>query len=288
MDNSTKCLWCPRGIENISNVSPEAEYLYPCGAQFKVTEVSGSEIHLKLMAPNRIAPPLQLIYEQTRARYASTVREYEGTYSPLLDKKRLLDEASMQLHGLLKEVKRNRNYETQVVEHCANRVRLPRGTMAYHCRDCNSTCHIPCPESDMYRDRCVSCIPAAEAACAKCRGRCHFSRHARVSYKIEENRHTRTNIDEDMKRRFVESESKYRSKQTECQERETEFQSAINSSSLKTLFQKMQELSNELVDVLNVDETQQWSHWDNLFREGCESIVFVETCRFEMEEHGLL
>ena len=39
IDNSQSCVWSPRGISSFSAYQAELEYLYPCGAQFRVTKV---------------------------------------------------------------------------------------------------------------------------------------------------------------------------------------------------------------------------------------------------------
>ena len=53
IDNSQICIWSPKGIGKISEHPAEYEYLYPCGAQFKVMDVKEEnglrKIYLKLI-----------------------------------------------------------------------------------------------------------------------------------------------------------------------------------------------------------------------------------------------
>ena len=288
-NNETQCPWSPRGVEKISCSPIEKEYLYPCSAHFEVTKVDGEVIHLKLVNPDIILRPLELIYETSRLKYDGLVSDYNNRYTRILDKKRTLDEANLKLHGLHLEVERNRNYETQVAEHKVKRIPLPRGTMSYHCRECNSTCHYPCVESDMYLDRCVICIPAAEAACTKCRGKCHFRQHARVNYRIEERLQFRNNIDKDMKIRFENTEPEYQAQEAVCHSLSQEFNALLSASpNARDLIGNMQQVTGELSNVIEVNEDNQWSRWNEIVKETCDGRVFVENCRFQMEELGLL
>ena len=289
INNEMKCPWSPRGIETISCSPIEKEYMYPCGAQFEVTKVDGEEIFLKLVNPDMIVRPLELIYKTSRLKYDGLVSDYNNRYTRILDKKRTLDEANLNLHNLHFEVERNRNYETQVAEHKVNIIPLPRGTMSYHCRECNSTCHYPCVESDMFLDRCAICIPAAEAACIQCRGRCHFRQHARVNYRIEERLQFRNNIDKDMKIIFENTEPEYQAQEAVCHSLSQEFNALLSASpNARDLIGNMQQVTGELSNVTEVNEDNQWSRWNEIVKETCEGRVFVEKCRFQMEELGLL
>ena len=52
IDNSTVCPWSPKDIGKYAATPEQWEYLYPCGARFKVTPSdSGNYINLKLIAP---------------------------------------------------------------------------------------------------------------------------------------------------------------------------------------------------------------------------------------------
>ena len=62
IDNSNTCIWSPRGISSFSANQTEDEYLYPCGAQFRVTKVEKvngkTQIHMKLICKTE---PRQLL-----------------------------------------------------------------------------------------------------------------------------------------------------------------------------------------------------------------------------------
>ena len=51
IDNSAKCLWSPKLIGKFSAKADETEYLYPCGARFKVVSSAPNYINMKLIPP---------------------------------------------------------------------------------------------------------------------------------------------------------------------------------------------------------------------------------------------
>ena len=67
-DNKMACKWSPKSIENISEFKREKEYLYPCGAQFKVIEVDTkdekcTQIYLELICTVDPTKPRSLFDE---------------------------------------------------------------------------------------------------------------------------------------------------------------------------------------------------------------------------------
>ena len=70
-DNKRQCKWSPKSIEKISNHEREKEYLYPCGAQFKVTKVEtmGEFIHIYIELICVVdSTPLRSLFDETVAR----------------------------------------------------------------------------------------------------------------------------------------------------------------------------------------------------------------------------
>ena len=70
-DNKQQCKWSPKSIENVSKFKKEKEYLYPCGAQFKVTNVetvdNKTHIYLELISTVDPTPPRSLFDETVEA-----------------------------------------------------------------------------------------------------------------------------------------------------------------------------------------------------------------------------
>ena len=100
IDNETICPWSPRGIEKISVCPNEHEYLYPCGAHFVVTKLKQKNgqniIYLKLISSPMVSP-IKLIYEEEKFHYDALVTQYNRIYSPVFEKKKLLDTLSVEL-----------------------------------------------------------------------------------------------------------------------------------------------------------------------------------------------
>ena len=76
-DNKRQCKWSPRSIEKISNHEREKEYLYPCGAQFKVIKVETvsefRHIYLELICVVD-STPLRSLFEETVARTEKNIQ----------------------------------------------------------------------------------------------------------------------------------------------------------------------------------------------------------------------
>ena len=93
IDNKTECKWSPKSIEAFSAFQHEREYIYPCGARFRITRVEQQDkvtyIHLDLI--NKVDPtPLRSVFEETASKTELDVRsiqqgikDFEKEYYPL-------------------------------------------------------------------------------------------------------------------------------------------------------------------------------------------------------------
>ena len=76
-NNKTECKWSPKSIESISKIQEEKEYLYPSGAQFRVTKVDEADglkqIHLMLISPIDTSAPRNL-FEETQMRSEQSIK----------------------------------------------------------------------------------------------------------------------------------------------------------------------------------------------------------------------
>ncbi|KAI6653856.1 hypothetical protein LOD99_3358 [Oopsacas minuta] len=295
-NNKTKCQWSPRGIKDISEYENEHEYLYPCGAYFEVTKFKKqinhndkNHIYLKLIDLPKVLKPFELIYDKTKLNYDNLVLEYNKVYCPIIAQRRLVDEANERLHELHSEMGRNRNYKKEAAEHKVSKINLPKGETAYHCRDCNTTCDYPCPESHMYLERCRFCIPCAEGACTKCRGKCYFKRHTKTNFKIHEEVVNRTVIDVPMRTKYEAAETNYRSQNVEYQTLKLNWETNFHKFPKATqLITKMTESTQQLANILGVNDDNAWDNWDDTVIQFSECRSFVEECRFEMSQLGLM
>ena len=294
-NNDTKCPWSPKGIEKISKLPKEREYLYPSGAQFQVTkfEKNGftNEIHLKLIHSPVAIKFTQLIYDKKNSYFETLVGKFRETYyTPVIvEQKQLVDEESKKLHALHREKKRLERFTTEVAEKRTTDVKLPKGQYAYHCRDCNTTCDYPCPEKHMFMGRCELCIPRAEGVCSKCQGGCHFGRHHRVTYKTEVEFSLRTVVDRDMRAKHAVAVAKYDAQKVCYSNVNTKYTNSIAKLPKATnLVGNMQKSIQGLEEILSVTDPDAWESYDGAVKQLGDCKQTLEECRFEMSGMGFL
>ena len=291
-NNEMKCPWSPRGIESISVWPNKHEYLYPCGAHFEVTKLKQKNgrniIYLKLISSPMVSH-IKLVYEKEKLHYDTLVAQYNRIYSPVFEKKKLLDTLSVELNALHLRVEIFNKFENEVVENRSRRIDLPKGTKSYHCRDCNTTCDYPCPEPHMSSRKCEICIPTAEGACIKCQGRCHFTKHSRVEYRIEIEQVTTTVIDEAMKREHAAAVAEFQSKDNEYKTMKGSWERDFARLPKGTqLIEDMQISIREQTNILSVEESETWEDYNDILMQLIERRRFVEECRYKLSEWKLL
>ena len=114
-DNKRQCKWSPKSIEKISNHEREKEYLYPCGAQFRVTKVEtvGEFTHIYLELICVVDPtPLRSLFDETVARTEEnieTVKEESKQFDKDLSQ---LKDIIKTANGKNVELENNENTET--------------------------------------------------------------------------------------------------------------------------------------------------------------------------------
>eukprot|EP00800_Vazella_pourtalesii_P012353 TRINITY_DN2916_c0_g1_i1.p1 TRINITY_DN2916_c0_g1~~TRINITY_DN2916_c0_g1_i1.p1 ORF type:complete len:637 (-),score=78.44 TRINITY_DN2916_c0_g1_i1:200-1888(-) len=293
IDNATESPWSPRGIEAIAAYSSEREYLYPCGAQFEVTKLetihNQNVIHLKLINLQADLQPIQLKYEKEKLNYDTLVNQYNQIYPPIFEEKKLIDTASKELHTLHILVENSKRFENEVIENRSRKVDLAKGTKSYHCRDCNTTCDYPCPESHMVLGRCEFCIPRAEGACTKCQGRCHFTKHSRVGYRIDVELVKRKVVDEAMQAKHAAAVAEFQSKDNEYRTMKARLERDFaRLPKGNQLVEDMQKSIREQTNILSVKKNKTWDNYDDILIQLAESRCFVEECRYNLSELELL
>ena len=291
-NNEMKCPWSPRGIESISAWPNKHEYVYPCGAHFEVTKLKQKNhqyiIYLKLISSPMVSH-IKLVYEEEKLHYDTLVAQYNRIYSPVFEKKKLLDTVSVELNALHLRVEIFNKFENEVVENRSRRIDLQKGRKAYNCRDCKSTCDYPCPESHMVLGRCEFCIPRAEGACTKCQGRCHFTKHSRVEYRLEVELVTTTVTDEAVKAKQAISVAEFQSKDNEYKTMRADWVKDVMKLPKGTqLIEDMQISIRKQTNILSVEENKTWEDYNDILMQLVECRRFVEECRNKLSEWELL
>ena len=289
INNETICPWSPRGIENMSVFKNEQEYLYPCGAHFEVMKFEQTSTHkniyLKLIETPTVLQHIRLIYKEEKLRYDTLVIQYNQTYQHLFDRRRSLDAENAELHTLHLKMENLK----KVVENRSIRFDLPKGTEAYHCRVCNTTCDYPCPETHMYLGRCKFCIPNAVVGCTKCQGKCHFTNHSRVGYRLEVELVTATSTDEAMKADYAIAVTEFQNKNNAYTSMknnwEEDFDRLLRGAQL---LEDMQKSIKEQTKILSAKKNKTWDRYADILEQFNECRSFVEKCRFNLSEWDLL
>ena len=264
-DNTTKCPWNPRGIDYISKYSSELEYLYPCGAQFEVTDFvvkhKETRIYLKLINEPLLLKPIQFIYKQKIQTFGTLV----NTYWEIMQQKQPLDIESEKLHNLHLRIESLKNFQQENAENRVKKIKLPRGEKAYHCRDCNTTCDYPCPEEHIYLGRCEFCIPRAKGACSRCKKGCHFGRHHRVDYRIEVEFVMNTVIDKDMMERHTLAVNELDSQNMIYENARAKFDNNVGKlPTIPKLVEDMQNLVKDMTDIVTIEKNQQLDNYGDM------------------------
>ena len=211
IDNSEACIWSPRRISDISCNLSEEEYLYPCGAQFRVTKVEQmyrkNKFYIKLIFipdPWLYAPidtkDLEILIKELRERagvLAGARRELDKIHVKM----------SKKLPKIKQKIEANTNYETLIIQKTIHK-HFIKYEEAYHCSNCNFTCHYPCPETDMQEGRCIVSGTADEEHCEMCPQKCHSSFHKKVNFVNEIQTKTETKLDKKMKSKFDRAKKK--------------------------------------------------------------------------------
>ena len=178
IDNRLECKWSPKYIFEFANIRNEYECLYPCGAQFRVTNIDQSEspirINLKLICKID-STPLRSLHEETKARAESSIQECND----LLDRfKTLLDELKLSVDAALVR-------QPEMIDLTTNsqfRVHLEKDDInlfEYICQNCKTQCHKLCTTQclDGNDNRNVCNNVTLNDHCTVCPDKCHTSLH---------------------------------------------------------------------------------------------------------------
>ena len=190
IDNSLNCKWSPKSIAEFSQFKNESEYLYPCGAQFRVTKVDKSEsqmhIYLELICPID-STPLRSLFEETKARAESgilTLESHLDEFQTDVEELRVAVDIALDHKSGMVELKTNsrfRLYWEKIEENIAIDL------SGYFCKCCDTYCHEIC-DSQCFNDdfnRKVCNFSISSDHCTVCPGKCHHSQHAAKSLSAE-------------------------------------------------------------------------------------------------------
>ena len=108
IDNSQSCVWSPRGISSFSEYQAELEYLYPCGAQFRVTKVEKvngkTQIHMELICKTEPRQLLSII----ASNFEIQAEGIKAAIATLIKKRKEFENRKGKLSA---EIKKYQNYE---------------------------------------------------------------------------------------------------------------------------------------------------------------------------------
>ena len=213
IDNKTECKWSPKSIEALSAHEREREYMYPCGAQFRVTRVEQQDkvtyIHLELI--NKVDPtPLRSVFEETVSKteldilsIQQGIKDFDREYNQLK-----LIQDSMTTNRV--EMYNNDNYQLVKEEERMEQEPLPKGVFIYSCIWCKTVCHDPCSEE------CGSICRVAilDNQCTVCLAKCPWSLHKKTPFRMRIVKNSKTKINEYTKSRYVSAETDYKENKT--------------------------------------------------------------------------
>ncbi|XP_063049364.1 uncharacterized protein LOC134443531 [Engraulis encrasicolus] len=81
------------------------------------------------------------------------------------------------------QIKENKNFEYEVEEDVTVKTDIPKGTFITNCLGCNHTCHYPCGiPNDAYKRGCAA---MRNGDCTVCPGKCVWSVHHNMPYKLD-------------------------------------------------------------------------------------------------------
>ena len=289
IDNSQSCIWSPRLVSSLSVQQAEDEYLYPCGAQFRVTKVRKghilrnsvmtdfTEIYIKL-----ICVPDPWIFGPIYTTDLETqLEKIKGEFKVLAGVREELTEINDKMKGTRQTIQDNKDYEKQIIENKVRRRNI-RSNEAYYCNKCNYTCHYPCPESDMKQEgRCIISGPVAQGHCEKCPQKCHFNSHTKVNFVNEIKSKSETKVDKKKKSRF-DSAKEIESETEELLAKEQNHFDAIQQDILEKIGQ-WDVMTLQFEKKLCARKAPVKEVTENLIRLYTEMKVDVQTIRMELE-----
>ena len=209
IDNKTECKWSPKSIEAFSVHEREKEYIYPCGAQFRVTRVEHQDtvtyVHLELI--NKVdLTPLRSVFEETVSRteldllsIQQGIKDFEREYDQLKQIQDSVNSNRIEMYN-------NDNFQLEKEEERMEEEPLPKGVFIYSCTWCKTVCHDPCSEE--CGSICRVAIP--DNQCTVCSAKCPWSLHKKTPFRMRIVKESKTKINESMKRRYVSAETEYR------------------------------------------------------------------------------
>ena len=208
IDNKTECKWSPKSIEAFSALEHEKEYIYPCGAQFRITRVEQQDkvtyIHLDLI--NKVDPtPLRSVFEETASKTELDVRsiqqgikDFEKEYYQLKQIQDSVNENRIEMHN-------NDNYQLVKEEERIEEEPLPKGVFIYFCIWCKTVCHDPCSEECGNICR----VAILDNQCTVCSAKCPWSLHKKNPFRMRTVIERKAKINESMKSKYVSAETDY-------------------------------------------------------------------------------
>ena len=186
IDNSVQCVWSPKLI---GDTEGGHEYLYPCGAQFRVTKVERIGVKvcvdLKLICPIKHESILVtgILYKELKSVMSNVVECVKVQNQKMLAQFDNYKTESEKLFELKREIDTLSDKFVETIKVTKREVLMAAGKLAYNCNECKHTCHAPC--GDMERGMCPSAISGNVGSCQVCPGQCHYTSHQRNTFRIE-------------------------------------------------------------------------------------------------------
>ena len=187
IDNSLKCKWSPKSIADFSEFKDEKEYLYPCGAQFRVTKVDKTGyptyIYLTLICPVDPTAPRSLFNEvKLRAEFnILKVASELDEFNIVLDQLRQIIDEILGYKMMLNIVLRKNNQSYCQVGSISNPKVLNQEFQqipSILLRHCNNPCHDPSYDHSSK----LCSFATSDYYCIACQCQCHSDQDTNVMH----------------------------------------------------------------------------------------------------------
>ena len=285
IDNSQSSIWSPKGIAEISAYPHEDEYLYPCGAQFQVTNVKKEKemtiIHLKLICRIEQREFVPIVGNNLENK----ANEIKKSIANSTEKREEFESRNTQLLKIRNEIENNKCYETQIIQNIVKKKNLKTNN-AFNCTKCKHTCHYPCPETDMESGGCIMSGPLDEQHCKKCPKICKFIFHKRENYRYIKESTTQTRINQQMKAKFEKAKLQEESEEKRVEAKQRELDAAIKTA--KTKLAEWDKLRSHFEEKVNQEQAAARADSVEMLKCYANNKALVQIARLQLEENELI
>ena len=106
------------------------------------------------------------------------------------------------------EILQNQHFTYEVTVSKQRRIELPKNVFVTNCRQCEFTCHYPCPvseDNEKYRCKAMDRGGPDSAHCTVCPGNCRWSHHVNASHRFETYYEVETQTSDDLKKNLFDA-----------------------------------------------------------------------------------